>query len=149
MLFMESPVPKSWTCAANWRVQRISSMEGLSTGSFDRHLTHISIIVFNDSSEHCLCTTGSTMLLRPVSSVVRLTLNCKMWERKHILSFGHNRNGNHMLKLMVGLSSDFGDLSPALFFERFLWVIWFQREKHVLSIQEHKLTRSLRAPTSW
>lgn len=66
---------ESWTCPAKCKFQRISSIEGLSVSFSWRHLTHISIIVFSESSEHPLCIAGSTMLFRAISSVFRLT--CK------------------------------------------------------------------------
>lgn len=68
---------ESWTCPAKCKFQRISSTEGLSPGLSWRHLRHISIVVFSDSSEHPLCIAGSAMLFRAISSVFRLTCN---WE---------------------------------------------------------------------
>lgn len=72
-----STAQSSLVCAAaNCKFQRTSSTEGLSDGMLDRHLTHISIIVFNDSPEHSFCTVGSAILLRDESSVVMLACTC-------------------------------------------------------------------------
>lgn len=71
-----SPRHASWTWAANCKFQSTSSTEGLSAGFFSRHLTQISIIVFNDWSEYVLWTAGSTMLRREVLSLLMLACNC-------------------------------------------------------------------------
>lgn len=91
-LLCESPLEESCTWAANCKFHRTSSTEGLSVGSLERHLTHISITVFKDSSKEVPWTAGSAMLLRADSSAATLASNCH-----------HNKYDPYLYKSMLAL----------------------------------------------